>query len=395
MSNFQIREDKLKICHVITRMIVGGAQENTLLTAIGHVNNGHECVLVSGPSHGPEGELLRKIKIPNELKIVECPYLCREIHPFNDISAYFWLKKFFKMKNFDVVHTHSSKAGIIARAAAAKVNVPVIVHTIHGLAFHKFENPLKNKIYITAERWAAKRCHRILAVAQAMIEQSINAKIAARDKFKLVYSGMELNPFLNNYGKREKMRKKLNIKNDVPLVGTLARLFPLKGYEDFLPVAAKIAKEIQNVEFIIIGDGLLKEKIKEESEKLGLKFHFVGLISPEQVPDYISTMDILIHLSMREGLPRAVVQALASGIPAIAYDLDGAPEVIINGRSGYIAKPRNVDEVANFAIKLLNNSSLREKLGNEGRKIVKEKFDWINMVKTIEEEYKNIKYNKC
>lgn len=377
---------KLNICHLITRMIVGGAQENTLLTAIGHIKNGHKCVLVTGPSPGPEGELLQNKKIPPELEVIQCPFLCREINPIKDISAYFWLKNFFAKRKYDIVHTHSSKAGIIGRAAAKFASVPVIIHTIHGLAFHKYENPIKNYIYILAERWAAKRCDKIFAVARAMIEQSIAAKIADRDKFKVVYSGMELEQFINN-NSREKIRRELGIASDAPVVGTVARLFPLKGYEDFVPLAANIAKDIPNLEFIIVGDGILREKIEKQAQELKLKFHFSGLVAPDNVADYISAMDLLVHLSLREGLPRAAVQALASGLPVIAYDLDGAPEVVINGISGYTVPPREINIAANCAIEILSDSNLRKRLGEEGRKIAIENFDWKNMVQTIEKEY--------
>ena len=377
----------LNICHIITRMIVGGAQENTLLTAIGHIRNGNSCTLVSGPSPGPEGELLRKKSIPSRLEVIECPYLCREINPVKDVLAYLWLRNFLKKRKFDVVHTHSSKAGIIGRAAASSLCVPVVVHTIHGLAFHRYENPIKNRFYIFAERWAARKCHRIFAVAQAMIEQSLAAKIANREKFKLVYSGMELERFTENK-EREKIREKLGISGNAPVIGTVARLFPLKGYEDFLPAAAKIAKEIPELEFIIVGDGIMRGEIEKEAKSLKLKFHFTGLVPPDKVADYISAMDLLIHLSLREGLPRAVVQALVSGIPAIAYDLDGAPEVLINGKTGFTAVPRDVDAVANFAIRILKDEKLRKSLGSEGKRMVIENFDWVKMVNDIEAEYK-------
>ncbi len=378
---------KLKICHVITRMIVGGAQENTLLTAIGHVMNGHSCTLVTGPSPGPEGELLRKRRTPPELELVECPHLRREIDPLCDLKACFWLRRFFKKGNFDVVHTHSSKAGIVGRVAASSAGVQAVLHTVHGLAFHRYENRIKNAIYILAERWASKRCDSILAVAQAMVEQSVSAKIANRDKFKVVYSGMEIEPFLDNSARRSRTRRSLGIAENTPVAGTVARLFPLKGYEDFVPAAAKIAERIPGVEFLVVGDGVMRRDVEEEAKSLGLKFHFAGLVAPDKVADYISAMDLLVHLSLREGLPRAVVQALASGIPAIAYNLDGAPEVIIEGRTGHLAPPRDIDSVANFAEALLSDPPSRMRMGEEGRRIARENFDWRRMVAEIEAEY--------
>jgi glycosyltransferase involved in cell wall biosynthesis len=368
-------------------MIVGGAQENTLLTIAGHLNNGHNATLITGPSPGPEGELLKKKGIPDGLNIALCPYLVREISPLNDIRAYFFLRKYFAENHFDIVHTHSSKAGIIARAAAASASVPVTVHTVHGLAFHKFEKSWKNFLYKLAERWAAKKCDKIFAVAQAMIDQCVSAKIANRGKFKVIYSGIELDSYRNCGRERNRIREKFKIPSDAPLVGAVARLFPLKGYEDFLPASAKIAKEINNVHFLIVGDGVMKDDVKKQSEDMGLKFHFAGLVPPEEVPSYVSAMDVLIHLSLREGLPRAVVQAFAAGKPAIAYRLDGSPEVIIGGKTGFLADTGDIDSVAKFAISILRNPQLASSLGTNGQKMVFEKFDWKIMVREIENEY--------
>ncbi|MDD5729210.1 MAG: glycosyltransferase, partial [Victivallales bacterium] len=199
----------MKICHVITRMIVGGAQENTLLTISGHIRNGHEVVLITGPSPGPEGELLKHSDYP-DFEIIELPELVRELRAVKDYKAYRGLRKIFRERKFDVVHTHSSKAGILARAAAWKEKIPFIVHTVHGLAFHPYEKFWKNFFYIHAERWAAKRCHRIYAVAQAMVDQCVAAKIAPPGKYKVVYSGMDISKFLNSRPEPE-LRKKLGI----------------------------------------------------------------------------------------------------------------------------------------------------------------------------------------
>ena len=381
---------KLKICHVITRMIIGGAQENTLLSVIGQIEKGHNVTLITGPSPGPEGELLKQSKLISkyDIKIINTPHLVRIIDPIRDFLAYNYLKSIFQSEKFDIVHTHSSKAGIIGRAAACSVKIPFIVHTIHGQAFHTYGNPLKNWFYKKLEWWAAKRCHAIFAVAQAMIDQCMNAHISRHSKYKVVYSGMDIEPFLNSTPDIA-LREKLGIPENSPVIGTVARLFPLKGYEYFIPASAKIAEKYPNVKFLIVGNGIWKEKIEKEIIKLGIKdnFIFVGLVPPNEVYKYISLMNVLVHLSLREGLPRAVVQALASGKPAIGYDLDGTPEVIINGKTGYIIKPKEIDNVAKAVLTLLNNPKLSEKMGRNGRNLVKVKFDWKHMVNVLEKEY--------
>lgn len=378
---------KMKICHVITRMIVGGAQENTLLTIIGHIRKGHEVVLITGPSPGPEGELLNNSDYP-DFEIIEIPSLARELNIGKDYNAYCELKKIFHERKFDVVHTHSSKAGIIGRAAAWKAKVPFVCHTVHGQAFHAYEKPWKNFFYICAERWAAKRCHKIYAVAQAMIDQCVEAKVAPREKYKVVYSGMDIEKFLNSRPEPE-LRKKLNIPDGVPVVGTVSRLFPLKGYEYFMPMAHSVAKVCPEVHFLIVGDGSLRSWMEEQIARCGLenKFHFAGLVPPSEVYRYIALMDMLVHLSLREGLPRCVVQALASGKPALGFSLDGTPEVVIDGETGYCAPAKDVKTVIASVIHLLSNPELMHQLGENGKKMVADKFNWQKMADILEKEY--------
>ena len=386
-------QKKLNICHIITRMIVGGAQENTFLSCLGQIEAGHDVTLITGPSPGPEGELLARWHHPN-LKIVENPYLVREISPFKDFKAYLTLKKFIKKNNFDVVHTHSSKAGIIGRVAAWHAKVPFVCHTVHGQAFHPFEKGFKNSLYISAEKFAAKRCHKIYAVANAMIDQCVENNVAPRKKYAVVYSGMHIETFLNAK-QNEELQKKLNIPNNAIVIGAIARLFELKGYEYFIPMALELLKANKNLYFLIIGDGNMKEQIVEQITKAGVAEHFIftNLISPEEVHKYVALMDILVHLSLREGLPRAAVQALANAKPVVGFHLDGTPEVVINDVSGYTVEAKDLLSVIKVVKKLVDNSDLRIKLGENGRNIVKDKFSKEFMVNTLLEEYhKNLGY---
>ena len=377
----------MKICHVITRMIVGGAQENTLLTIKGHIEKGHEVVLVTGFSPGREGELLKNVEMP-PFKIVEIPEMVREVSPVKDLKALRKLRDYFKKEKFDVVHTHSSKAGIIGRIAARQAGVPVVVHTVHGQAFHAYEKPWKKLLYITAERIAAKYCDKIYAVAQAMIDQCVDAKVAPREKYMVVYSGMDTAAFANA-GRNMELRQKLGIPENAKVIVTVARLFPMKGYEEMLPAAARLVKEFPDLHFLPVGDGPMYDELQKQIAELGLtgNFHFAGLVPPHEVCDYIAQADLLWHLSLHEGLPRAVVQALAVGIPAIGYKLDGTPEVVLNGKTGYVTAPQDVDAVVARSRELLNDAALRAEMGKNGKDLVIERFAWRRMADILEKEF--------
>ena len=371
-------------------MIIGGAQENTLYSCQGQIENGHDVTLATGPTTGPEGKLLDNQKVPG-LKVDILPNMVRELNPVKDIKVYFDLKKYFKENQFDVVHTHASKAGIIGRAAAWAVGIPAVVHTVHGPAFHRYEKAWKNKVYISAEKFAAKRCHKILCVADAMTKQFLDAGISTADMYRTVYSGMNLEDYLSLSGKSS-VRQELGIPKDAIVIGKIARLFELKGHEFLIKAAKKIVEQNPKVHFLFVGDGLLKDELVKEIAELGLSnhFHMPGLIPPYDVPKYVDAMDIVCHLSLREGLPRAVVQGLAAEKPVVTYNLDGAPEVVFNEKTGFICPPETVTEVQDSLIKLVESQEIRDKLGKNGRELVKAKFAWQKMVDDLEDVYSKL-----
>lgn len=377
----------MKVCHFITRMIVGGAQENTFLSARGLVEAGHECLLLSGPSEGREGSLLQRMKNPG-FAVMESPLFVREVSPLTDLRAIYWLADFLKKERFDVIHTHSSKAGIVGRIAGRMAGVPLVVHTIHGLAFGPYDSFLKNQLYIRAERFAAKRCDRIYSVAQAMIDQCLAAKIGRPEQFKVVYSGMELERFLEAKPDAA-LRSELGIPADSRVVGAVARLFPRKGYEDFFPVAAQVAQACPDVRFLIMGDGPGRTVYEKMTEELGIRDRviFAGLVSPDRIAEYIALTDVVAHFSLKEGLPRVAVQALAEAKPVVAYPLDGTPEVVLDGKSGFLVPPGNHEAAAQALIRILEQPDERRSLGEYGRSLIRDKFPWRKMSDTLIADY--------
>lgn len=377
----------MKICHLITRMIIGGAQENTLFTCRGLVEKGHEVVLVTGSTSGPEGNLLEQISIPG-LRIIEVPHLVRELSLRSDLLAFFALRKFFLQEQFDVVHTHSSKAGFLGRLAAVSAGVPLVFHTIHGQAFHPYQAAWKNCLFITAEKIAARGSTKIFAVAQAMIDQALRANIGRKEQYLVNYSGMDIATFM--FAQRDtELREKLAIPPQALVVGTVARLFELKGYEYLIEAAPEIVQAIPQIHFLIVGDGIYRERYEQMIAKQGLTDHFTfaGLVPPEQIPSYLAQMDILVHLSLREGLPRAVVQALANRKPVVAFPLDGTPEVVLPEKTGLLCKTGDVPEVAQAIIRLATHPEMRQEMGTAGQKWVQHRFDWHYMVDQIEKVY--------
>jgi glycosyltransferase involved in cell wall biosynthesis len=378
----------MRVIHVITRLIVGGAQENTVATVLGlRAKPGVEVKLISGPTTGAEGSLeSRFFATPEMLSVV--PELIRPVHPVKDWLALRRLENIFREQKPGIVHTHSGKAGILGRLAAGRAGVPVIIHTIHGPSFGNFQNGLSNFIFRAAEKKAARVTGHFIVVADAMKHQYLAAGIGRPEQYTKIFSGFPLEPFLTAKNDPE-LRKKLGIAPDDFVVGKIARLFKLKGHADLFAVAPELIRQNPKIKFLLVGDGEWRGRFEVLARSLGVENHFIfaGLVPPAEVPKFVGIMDALVHLSLREGLPRALPQALAAAKPVIAYDRDGAREVCLDGQTGFLIRPGDLKNLTEKIIQLANDSALQKKLGQCGSHFVRDNFAVEKMVDDIYELY--------
>jgi glycosyltransferase involved in cell wall biosynthesis len=382
----------LKIVHIITRLILGGAQENTLITCKLLADRGHDVTLITGPAIGPEGELFEQTK-KQKYNVIVIPKMIRAICPLYDTISYFQIKKHLTQIKPDIVHTHSAKAGVLGRFAAHSIRNTRIVHTIHGLAFHPYQSRWLNNFYIAIEKAAAKRTDSFISVADAMTTQALAAGIGQPGQFTTAYSAIEEDDFLKPIpGEQKKdFRQKYQIPQDSIVLVTIARLFMLKGHDYIIESAKDLSKQFDNVVWLFVGDGILTDKYKQQIQQLNLqdKFKFTGLLPPSQIPFAIQSSDILVHCSLREGLARTLPQAMLCAKPAISFDIDGAKEVV-NENTGRLIEPKNVAQLTKACAELIQNPKLREKLGQTGRDSVKEKFAPKTMVDCLEALYRKL-----
>ena len=378
----------MRIVHVITRLIIGGAQENTLLSCEGQHDRGHDVTLITGPPIGPEGSLMERatsygyrVEVMDEMR--------RAIHPLRDWRAYRRLARRLTELNPDVVHTHSSKGGIIGREAARRARVPFVVHTIHGLAFTASTSRPVNAVYRMLERRAAPLTDKIVCVADEMRAQSLAADIGTSDQYVTIYSGMDTRPFLDPPVPRDVVRAQLGLKAGHVAVGTIARLFDLKGHEDLLEIAPRLCAQFPNLRFLWVGDGSLRPKYEAEIARLGLNDRFIltGLVPPQRIPELANAMDILVHPSRREGLPRAVPQASLAGEPVVVYDIDGSREGLIPDRTGFLLPPFDVSALERAVMRLLEEPELGRAIGEAGRAFAQSRFDATVMIDALEKLY--------
>lgn len=378
----------MRVSHVITRLIVGGAQENTIASVLGlREKPGVEVTLLSGPTTGPEGTLEPRVaQIPGLLTLV--PELVRPIAPVRDWLALRKLTRRFREQRPDIVHTHSGKAGVLGRLAAHAAGVPIVVHTIHGPSFGPFQSPLANFAFRAAERHAGRVTTHFVSVANAMTEQYLAASIGQPEHYTRIFSGFDLEPFLNAKNDLA-LRAKLGINPSDFVIGKVARLFEHKGHDDLFAIAPALALSHPTLKFLLVGDGALRPRFEKLVQQLGLErqFIFTGLVPPADVPALVGVMDVLVHLSRREGLARALPQALAAGKPVIAYDCDGAREVCRDGETGFLLPVGDTQQLKSRLEQACFDAPLCARLGARGRELVQAQFSVQHMVDELHRLY--------
>lgn len=259
--------------------------------------------------------------------------------------------------------------------------MPVIIHTIHGPSFGCFQGPSANWAFRSAERYASKVTTQFVSVADAMTQQYLAAGIGRADKFTKILSGFSMAPYLSATNDLA-LRSKLGIASQDIVIGKIARLFKLKGHDDLIDIAPGLLRNCPQIKFLLVGDGPWRERLTQRVRELGLekKFIFTGLVPAIEVPRLIGIMDMLVHLSSREGLARALPQALAAARPVVAYDCDGANEVCRDGETGFLVRPGDLTALAERLTRLANDKPLRECLGRQGRDFVEGTFAVERMV---------------
>ncbi|MEZ6126628.1 MAG: glycosyltransferase family 4 protein [Planctomycetaceae bacterium] len=381
----------MRTAHIITRLIIGGAQENTLFNVDDqHHLHGDDVCLMTGPGLGPEGTLEQRARDRGlDLRLI--PEMRRSLHPWRDIQCYRTLRRMLQEYQPDIVHTHSSKAGILGRRAAWSLGLPC-VHSIHGAAFHTGQPAVLFKAYQWAERIADRWCQHFITVCDAMTRQYLAAGIGTPEKFTTVYSGMDVDHFLTPSRPREELRKELGLTDDHVVVGKVARLFNLKGHQYLIEAAPEIVRRMPQVRFLLVGDGILKDQFQARIAELGLtqNFVFAGLVPPELVGTYIHAMDLLVHTSVWEGLARVLPQALICGRPVISYDIDGAAEVCINNQTGILLPPESIEQLSEAVVRLAGDPELRKRLGTNGRLQMTDRFRHQSMTEQIRQVYENV-----
>ena len=378
----------MKILHIITRLILGGAQQNTVLTCAAQVGAGHNVCLVHGPIYGPEGSLHEEA-VGSGAQVICVPSLRRAVLPLHDAWCYLALRALIRKIRPDVVHTHSSKAGIVGRAAAWREKVPAVVHTVHGLPFHDRQSFVERGLYVAAERWAAQRCHRIIGVTHAMCGAFANNRIGWPQQFDMVPSGVDLGFFEQSTDDRNETRSTYGLAPNATVVGITARLDRFKGHDDLIDVLPRLVEYRPDLHLLFVGGGDHRRQLETRISKgpFSHRVVFTGMVPLAQVPALYRAMDVLILPSYQEGQPRTLVEALLCGCPIIGYDIGGIGEICIDGKTGRLVSVGDKSALAEAIMWMLDHPHECSQLVEGGQEHVRRHFSLASMVCKLEQIY--------
>lgn len=340
------------ICHIITKLELGGAQE-VALHVVSHLDpTRYRVFLITGPG----GLLTEEAQRLPHVEVKLLPELGREIHPLDDLVALVQLTKLLRRLRPSIVHTHSSKAGVLGRWAAWFVGVPVIIHTIHGYGITPVQSPWLKYLLVMVERITGWITTQWVAVSQSDIKKGLAWRLF-KNNVLLVRPGIDPKPFQQGllHADRERLRRELGAEPGTSLVGTVACLKPQKAPEDFIEVAKLVTQSLPNVRLVLVGDGELRAKIESMIERHRLHdcVHLSGW--RRDIPAVMHAFDIFLLTSHWEGLPRVLLEARVAGLPIVATQVGGADEVVVGGAIGELCQAGDINGLANAIIRILSS----------------------------------------
>jgi glycosyltransferase involved in cell wall biosynthesis len=373
------------VCHIITRLELGGAQQNTLYT-VSHLDpEKFRPILITGEPGLLDGEA-RKLA---GVEFYQIPSLVRAIRPLSDLRALLALVRLLRRIKPAIVHTHSSKAGILGRAAAWLAGVPIVIHSIHGFGFTRYQPVPVRRMLVALECLAAKGTTRFFAVSDANRQLGVAIGLFPESRCAVIRSGVDVAAIRRLEVDTAAKKRELGLEPGRPVVGMVAPMKPQKAPLDFVRVAARVAGKKPETQFLFVGDGELREAMENEIARLGLLKSFRMAGWRRDVPALMRCLDVFVLTSLWEGLPRVYLEALASGVPVVGTRVDGAAEVVRDGVNGYLLAPGDVNGMAERVLALLANPTLAADMGRRGESLPPE-FDIHDMVRRQEQEYERL-----
>ncbi len=380
---------KQKVLHIITRLDPGGSTINTLETVARLDPGQYEADLVVGRTQDPRGAALEFIRA----KGIRCrfvPELVRDVHPWCDLRALLALYGIIRRGRYDIVHTHSSKAGILGRWAAFFAGVRKIVHTPHGHIFYGYFSPGVTSVFIRMERFSARITRRLIALTEKGIEEHLACSVGRPGQWVAVPSGIDVDAFAPSDIARREVRREFGFNDEDIVCVCVARLDPVKNNAMLIAALADVIRDQPQVRLLLVGEGPEREALAIEADMRGLKGRVVFAGFRNDVARALNAGDIFVMASRNEGMGRAALEAMATGLPVIVSRTGGLPAIVADGREGLLVAAADKAAWAQAIRLLAATPELRRKMAEAARMRVSDHFSIARMVRRIEEVYQGL-----
>ena len=372
---------RARVVHLITRLDLGGAQQNTLFCARHHDRERFAVSLWAGSG----GRLDEEARAIDDADVRLLPWLKHPVAPAHDALAVMRLAGM--LSDVDVLHTHSSKAGILGRAAARLARVPAVVHTVHGWSFNGTQGRATRGAYVALERLAAEGTDRLVCVSEADRATGVALGIGEPSRYRVLRSGIDAGLYAPDRKARERVRLELGASAETILVGSVGNLKAQKAPLDFVEAARRAHARDARLAFVFAGDGELRAEVERAIAGAGLSGVVRLLGWRDDVPDLLSALDLFLLTSRFEGLPRAALQAIAAGVPVVATDTGGIAEIVADGETGVLVPVGDMPAASDAVVRLAADPEARRRLAAGARLRLDGAFDIRLMVRELEEEY--------
>jgi glycosyltransferase involved in cell wall biosynthesis len=378
---------KINLLYIITKLELGGAQKQ-LLSLIRRLNKEKFNVSLFTAQ---EGLLVQEASCILGLSLNKSRYLERPLNPIKDLLALIEIYIFIKEHNIDIVHTHSSKAGILGRLAARFAGVRIILHTVHGWSFNNYQSAIKQNCFIWLERLIAAFTDKLIVVSRFDMAKGLKLGVGSPNKYIVVHYGIDTQEFAL---KEQNIKEELGVPGNNSVVMMISCLKPQKAPQDFIKVASLVVKELPEVKFVLVGDGILRRDIESLVNKFNLDGKVILLGWRQDILRLLSMADALVLTSLWEGLPIAVLEAMSCAKAVVATNTGGIAEIIKDGESGFLVEPCDIKKMSEKLVVLLRHEELRKAMGQKAKASLGTNFTIDNMLNAIQRLYNALMRNQ-
>ncbi len=384
-----------KVIHVITRLDWGGSAQNTLLTTLGHDRTKFAPVVVAGRAGRWDAQGGDRATEANCRRLTQAgvrwvllPTLTREINPLKDLATLWRLVALFRLERPAIVHTHTSKAGVLGRLAAWLAGVKVVVHTPHGHVFYGHFGPLASRLFLWIERGLARTTTELIALTEAERDEHLVRRVGRPEHFSVVPSGIDLSRFRAAASRGARVRPAwFDCPADALVIGSVGWLTEVKGHRFLIEAFARLKPVYPNLHLVIVGSGGLRDAYLALADRVGVAdaLHLLG--DRQDVPDCLAGMDLFVLPSLNEGMGRALIEAMAAGIPVVASKVGGVPAIVEDRRTGLLVPAGDAGALASALEELVQKPAWAKELGAAASRSIGERFGSDAMVRAIESVY--------